>query len=315
MMTLPVGVNCTMLCAYKKDMTLDLEAQASLIDWYYKKGVKSLFALCHSTEMHKLTMEERLTMVRFVRDYTKEKGYAMPIVAAGTFSYDVNRMADEVRQVYDAGADAVVMITNRLDPENRGGSTLTDTGDRLLALLPEEIPMGLYECPEPYKRVLTNDEMRWAAASGRVHFLKDTCCDPELLSARLRIVRGSPLQLFNANSQTLLKTLREGAAGYSSCMANIYPELYAWLIENYEKYPEEAEHLQHVLCLNAFTEITLSYPLTAKYLLRTKEGLPIEINSRLRGAEELKPYDMHVMDQLYALGQYEKRRLPGGCHA
>ncbi len=311
MLSLPKGVNSTMLSAYKADGTLDFEAQAALIDWYAYKGVKSLFAMCHSTEMHLLSMEERLSLIRFVRSYIDRKAYAMPVIAAGTFSHSPDEMAKEVKQVFDSGADAVVMITNRLDPENKGGDTLMKTGEALLDMLPHDLPLGLYECPEPYKRVLTNREMQWAVDTGRVCFLKDTCCDPELLTARLDITRGSRLQLFNANSQTLLQTLRQGAAGYSSCMANVYPELYVWLIEHFEEYPAQAEHLQQILCLGSFIE-TLSYPLVAKYILR-KEGVPIELNSRLMPCDRLTPYHKCVMDQLYALAADEKSRLPGGC--
>lgn len=315
MITLSQGVNCTMLVPYTPDDRVDMHVLPEMIDWYSRKGCKSLFAMCHSTEMHLLSMEERLNVIRCARDTADALASAgrerMNVVAAGTFSHapDFDAMADEVKTVYDAGAEAVVFITNRLDPENKGGDTLIRNADALLRKIPSEINLGLYECPCPYKRLLTDKELAWAVDSGRIYFLKDTCCDPDILRRRLDIVRSSNLMLFNANAQTLLMSLRLGAAGYSSVMANIHPQLYAWLCENYERYPAEAEHIQHVACFCSFVE-SLAYPLVAKYVMQ-KEGVPVEISSRIRDKNDFKPYDAFVMDELMEMTQYEMSRLPG----
>lgn len=164
------------------------------------------------------------------------------------------------------------------------------------------------ECPHPYKRFLTLDDIRWAVSTGRFYFIKDTCCDPDMLRDRLDIVRGTQLKLYNANAQTLLASLRQGAAGYSSVMANVHPELYAWLCDHFEQYPEIAEHLQHILCFTSFAE-SLSYPLVAKYFMR-QQGVPVEISSRMREKEAFTPYHAFVMDELAELTKYEYQRLP-----
>lgn len=315
MFELDHGVNCTMLVPYTEDDRIDPEALLPMIDWYEKKGCKSLFAMCHSTEMHLLRMEERLTIVRGARDaaeaLAKQGRRRMNVIAAGTFSAypAIDAMADEIRMIRDAGAEAVVLITNRLDPENAGGDTLIRNTEALLKRIPEEIPLGLYETPLPYKRILEDRELKWAVGTGRICFLKDTCCDPDRLLRRLGIVRGSGLELFNANAQTLLMTLQNGAAGYSSVMANIIPQLYVWLCENYARYPEEAKHIQHVACYASFSE-SLAYPLIAKYVMR-REGVPIRINSRMRKTSEFKPYDAFIMDQLLEWTAYEMSLLPG----
>jgi len=303
-----------MLAPYTEKNEIDLYALEGMVDWYNKKGCKSLFAMCHSTELHMLTMAERLQIIRHTRenvDRLAAQGRpAMNVVAAGTFSTAAHpdEMADQIKQVHDAGAQAVVILTNRLDPENLHGDTLIQNAEKLLSLIPDEIALGLYECPQPYKRVLEDRELSWAVDTGRICFLKDTCCDPDMLHRRMNIVRNSALQLFNANAQTLLMTLKEGAAGYSSVMANIIPELYVWLCENFEKYPVEAEHIQHVACYASFSEV-LAYPLIAKYVMR-KEGVPIQINSRVRPSSDLKPYDTFIMDQLLEWTRYELERVP-----
>lgn len=306
MLKLPKGVNCTMLVPYTPENTIDFPALSAMIDWYHDHGCKSLFAMCHSTEMHLLTWEERLSIIRFAKEKTlrmAQNGEApMPVVAAGALSYDLDEMAAQIIAIHQAKADGVVIITNRLDPENQGEGTFIARGEELLKKIPEDIPLGLYECPEPYKRVMTDGELRWAVDTGRIHFLKDTCCDPEMLVRRMDIVRGSKLMLFNANAQTQLLTLRLGSAGYSSCMANIHPELFAWLCDHFEKYPRQAEKLQQLLTFMALSEAGLSYPLTAKYVMRC-QGVPVEMNSRLHQPQDFTPYHKHIMDQLMALTQ------------
>lgn len=307
------GVNCTMLAPYTPENQIDYRALEAMLHWYVQRGCSSFFAMCHSTELHCLTMRERLGIVRFTSQRVKTlrswKGAVPGVIAAGTFSTGLNAMADEIQAVSRAGADAVVLITNKLDPEKKGTAFWQERAARLLELVPKEIPLGLYECPFPYKYVLSLEEIKWALATRRFYFIKDTCCDPEMLKMRLDAVRGSPLKLFNANAQTLLYTLREGAAGYSSVMANIHPQLYAWLCESYAEYPEIAEHLQHILCFTSLAE-QLSYPLIAKYVMR-RQGVPVELRSRMRDMREFTPYHAFIMDQLMALTQYEYARLPG----
>lgn len=43
--------------------------------------------------------------------------------------------------------------------------------------LTDDVPMGLYECPRPYHRLLDGDTLKWCAGTGRFLFHKDTCCN------------------------------------------------------------------------------------------------------------------------------------------
>ena len=135
-----------------------------------------------------------------------------------------------------------------------------------------EVPLGFYECPYPYKRLITLDELRWCAESGRFAFMKDTCCDIELIRTRLRAIEGSALSLFNANTTTFLDSLRAGAAGFSGVMMNFHMDLYHWLWKNWREQPERAEQVQAFLTM--FSEIERQYyPVNAKYHLKAIEGV------------------------------------------
>lgn len=68
--------------------------------------------------------------------------------------------------------------------------------------------------------------LRACVDTGRVSFIKDTCCDAETIKERVELLRGSGVRLYNANAQTLLETVRAGADGYCGVMANLHPEIY-----------------------------------------------------------------------------------------
>lgn len=143
--------------------------------------------------------------------------------------------------------------------------------------------------------------------SKRFRFIKDTCCDPMMLSDRLHQLKNSYIMLFNANAQTLLYSLKNGAAGYLGIMANFHPDLLVWLCNNYDTDPEKSEDLSNILSMSAFTENSV-YPCTAKYYLGF-EGL--ELNNFARSADEkqLTEYQKLVMKQLYDSNQMLRMQI------
>jgi 4-hydroxy-tetrahydrodipicolinate synthase len=172
------------------------------------------------------------------------------------------------------GVDAVVLVTNRLAAADESAAVWIRTAEKLLDQLPPTLPLGLYECPYPYKRLLSEKLFRWVVESGRFSFLKDTCCDRTIQESRGRIAAGSRLRLFNANSATLLSSISCGYVGYSGVMANFHPELYTGLLGEAPK-PE----LDAFLGVASLVEAH-GYPLNAKEYLR-RRGLPIEPIVRL----------------------------------
>ena len=90
-------------------------------------------------------------------------------------------------------------------------------------LLPSDAKLGLYECPYPYKRLETPKILDWCLSSGRFCYMKDTCCDAQMIAQRTKQLKGSYFKLLNANCQTLLETMRNGADGYCGIMCNYHP--------------------------------------------------------------------------------------------
>lgn len=303
-MTYNFGAYPTMITPYKKDRSIDYETVKKYVRWYADKGCDGIFSVCQSSEIFYLTLEERIRLNKTVYDTVGEiatnGGRRLTVVSSGHVSDTLDEQARELNAIAESGTDALILITNRLDPDNRGDDVWLENAEKLLEMLPKDIGLGLYECPYPYKRLVTPRILEWCKSTGRFYFMKDTCCDAALIRSRLELLRGSSFKLLNANCQTLLECLRDGAAGYCGIMCNYHPELYVWLCKNYDKQPEKAELIQAFLCMSGFTEVGLAYPLTAKYHMNLC-GIPTELIARNRRANELTPYAESCMRQMKSL--------------
>ena len=304
----------TMVTPFCRDGSVDTGAARAMVDWYDENGCGGIFAACQSSEIFFLTRAERALLTRTVVDRANELAAAHPgrrrmtVVASGHVSDRFEDQMEELKAVADAGPDTVILISNRLDIANTGDAAWIRDTERLMEALPG-VPLGVYECPYPYKRLMTEKMLSFCASTGRFLYMKDTCCDAAVMADRCRVLAGSPMKLYNANAQTLLASMRAGASGYCGVMANFHPDLYVRLCECWERDPETAEFLQSFLGTAAFTE-SLAYPVTAKYHLKEIAGLPLEtVDARTRPASDLTDYHKSCVRQMETLAQAVRERL------
>ncbi len=295
------GVWPTMLTPFHENK-IDLGSLQELVEWYIRNGVNGLFAVCQSSEMFFLSLEERAALARKVVQYACGR---VPVIASAIFVDQIDDHIDEIKQLADTGIEGCVLITNRYqDESDPGDDRFKRTVERILREVPD-IAFGLYECPYPYKRLVTPELLRWCADSGRFLFLKDTCCDLSQIKAKIDAVKGTKLKIYNANSATLLESLKLGAAGFSGVMANFHPDLYAWLMANWRNEREKAERLQHFLGIASMIEWQC-YPVNAKYYLQL-EGLGLSTQSRVRSDKDFGATDQLLVKQLKAMSdQFRK---------
>jgi 4-hydroxy-tetrahydrodipicolinate synthase len=287
------GVWPTMITPFTESDRIDYQSLEKLIEWYIHNGVDGLFAVCQSSEMFYLTLEERVSLAAFVKEKSMGR---VPVIASGHISDSLEEQVSELRAMAETGIDALVLLTNRLASEEESDEVWKRNLESVLSQLPEGIQLGLYECPYPYKRLLSPELLKWCSESGRFSFLKDTSCDVSKIKAKLEAVRGSRLKIFNANSATLLESLRLGAAGFSGVMANFHPDLYARLMRIWEEKPQEAEQLSDFLSIASLIEKQL-YPVNAKYYLML-EGNVKHYHSRSKNHRDFTAVNRLEVEQL-----------------
>lgn len=286
------GVYPVMLTPFTEENKVDYDALGKLIDWYIEAGVNGLFAVCQSSEMFFLTLEERVEISKFVVKYTNKR---VPVISSGHTSDGLKDQVFELNEIAKTGVDAVIMITNRLAKEDEDDEVLMRNLKVIMDQLPADMPLGFYECPYPYKRLISPEILKWCTDTNRFYFIKDTSCDLKKIELKLEAIKGSSIKLFNANSSTLIESLEEGASGFSGVMANFHPKAYTWIIENYKKQRKEARELGDVLTILSLIERQV-YPINAKYFQK-KIGNFNTILTRSKDNELFNPTCALEMEQ------------------
>ena len=299
------GIVPVMLTPFTDQNAVDYPGLANLIDWYLAHQVDALFAVCQSSEMQFLSLQERVEVARFVVDHVQGR---VPVIASGHISDDIDAQVSELSAMAETGIDALVLVTNHLDAHNTGSAAFFATLNTLLDALPKTLPLGLYECPAPYRRLLSDEELTYCANSGRFVVLKDVSCDLETVTRRVQLVKDTPLNIINANAAIAFPAMKAGSRGFSGVFTNFHPELYVWLYHHHQQNPALADELADFLSLAAVTE-TLGYPKNAK-IYHQRRGTFNSIHCRVNKDDVLEKFWglTVILDQIrHGTEHYQKK--------
>lgn len=293
-----------MLMPFHEDETIDYGALGALVDLYLAAGAGGLFANCLSSEMFELSREEMLESVSFI---VKRVNGRVPVVATGTFEDAVEKQAEFVIEMYGTGVDSVIIITGLLAKEEESDEVFHANVERLLALT-GDVPLGFYECPVPYKRVLSAEFLGKLAATGRIKYHKDTSLDISSIHAKIAATREvEGFGLYDAYMVHAVESLKAGSAGLSCIQGNYFPEMIAWLCEHYDdrSQKDRVDKIQQFLIDN-MDVMHYAYPASSKYYLKLS-GFDIGTTCRRKDIEELDVDVRRRLKELFA--NYEQLQL------
>lgn len=279
------GIIPVMITPFVETGEIDYDGVGKLVEWYIANGSDALFAVCQSSEMQFLSLNERVELAAFVK---KAAAGRVPVIASGHVAESLEEQSEELNAIAATGVDGMVLVTNRLDAKQQGGTKFIDDLDWLLAKLPSDLPLGLYECPAPYRRLLTDEELMYCANGGRFHILKDVSCDLETVKRRVALVKDTPLAIVNANAAIAYDAMKAGSLGFTGVFTNFHPDLYKWLFENRHAASKLADELSVYLALAAMAE-PMGYPKLAK-LYHQRLGTFGSANSRVIGIDIREKY-------------------------
>ncbi len=300
-MLLPIeGIIPVMLTPFNEQGEIDWDDLEALIEWYIANGASALFAVCQSSEMAFLSLEERVALARFSAKISNGR---IPVVASGHISALMDEQVAELNAMAETGIDALVMVTSRLDPNRQGETAFRENLDALLSRINSEIPLGFYECPAPYRRLLSENEFKACCDNERFVVLKDVSCDLDILMRRVERARGTQLKVLNANAAIAWRSMAAGAPGFCGIANNYHPDLYRWLLEEGRHHSELASELEIFLSFAALTE-GFGYPAIAKaYQQRLGNFKTIACRS----------IDYDVREKVYALDVLVDQLLQGSA--
>ena len=109
------GVWPTMITPFTGDDTIDYPAVERLLNWYAENGAAGVFAICQSSEMFFMTLEEKRELLRFICSH-RPKG--LQVIASGHTKDSLKEQIEEAKYLSDNDISAYVLLTNRFEKEN-----------------------------------------------------------------------------------------------------------------------------------------------------------------------------------------------------
>ncbi len=280
-----------MLTPMREDRSVDFKGLDALTDYHINSGCTGLFACCGSSEVYQLDDKEKIDIARAV---LRRAAGRVPVVVGAIGQGDEPSRMQVARQLAELGATCVVLVTGEFAGPNEPEDLLCERLERFAEAAPG-VPFGLYECPQPYHRLLSPAAVGRLAHTGRFIWLKETSRDPVQQKAKIKAMQGTSCCLFNANNGLLRQALTYGATGHSGTAANFSTLLASALCR------PDADAQQATAWLNALMAIhNLVVPdwylVSAKTCMRLR-GLPITTTCR----KDCKALSVELTDRLTSL--------------
>lgn len=271
------GIYSLMLTPYFSDRSIDYKTYEAYAEWQAQQGVQHLFAVCGSSEMSSLSLEERLALARLT---VRHKGETT-VVATANMEYGLEAQIEEVKRMSDTGVDGLVFTTMGMGDR---GDELVEHISKLAAHT--DLPLFMYEFPGRQPHLISGETYGKLVRECGILGIKDTTCTLEGIGAKIENKGDSCV--IQANMPYLYEAFRLGSRGVmatpTSCGGAFFARFYDAFVEKKDL----------ALAKRRFHEITLldhaidsGFNNSAKYLVQLqgiKSFQPIN-----RGGAALSP--------------------------
>lgn len=197
------GIYSLMLTPFNEDRSVDYATYEKYAEWQASQGVGHLFAICGSSEMRELSLDERLKLASLT---VKHKGDTAVVATANLENGSWEHQLDEVKRMEDTGVDGVVFVTKGLG----GDEEVFVDYIRSLAKA-TTLPVYLYEFPGLQPCHISGKAYGELTKDGLVWGIKDTTCTMEGIVDKIKNKHDSTV--IQANMPLLLDAYKAGARG------------------------------------------------------------------------------------------------------
>ena len=170
------GIYSLMLTPFNEDRSIDYDTYEKYADWQVEQGVDHLFAVCGSSEMTLLSLEERLKLATLT---VKHKGNTT-VVATANIEATKEENLEEVKKMEQTGVDGIVLTTKGFG----------DDDDKLVSYIRElasntTLPVFLYEFPGFQPHLMSGKAYGELTKDGLIWGIKDTTCTMEGIQSKI----------------------------------------------------------------------------------------------------------------------------------
>lgn len=279
------GVWSLLLTPFNEDRSIDFKALTNYAAWQASLKPQHLFAVCGSSEMASLNIEERLKIAATVVGQAGD----IPVVATANLEPSWLAQVEEVKRIQATGVSGLVFVTKGYG----------DDQDRMFTYLSElstysELPIMLYEFPGCSPHLMEADTYGKLVETGRFVAIKDTTCTMPKIKEKIAVQGDS--SVLQANIPYLFEAYKAGARGVcatpTTCGTHLFVKMWEEFINGNI---EDAKKTHQHICLldNALNG---GFCATAKYLINL-QGVPM--NWYTRGNQTLNPQKLHALEVWY----------------
>ncbi len=263
------GVFALLLTPFLTDGRIDWSAYDQYVDWQLSHQPNGLFAVCGSSEMHWLDLDERLALAR----RAVERAGDVPVVATANLETDRTQRIAEMAQMAETGVAGFVLVP----PDGLGLEQ--DQLEAYFATLADQspLPVLLYEWPQMNPCEIDPAVYGRLATDHGIIGIKDTTCT--LAGIKSKIDAAPESIIYQANTPYLLDAVELGARGTMAITSTATADISVnfWDAMSRGKKETAAAHHQQLVMLDAI--LRFGYPATAKCLAQLR-GMPFEITCR-----------------------------------
>ena len=251
------GIYSLMLTPYFDDKSVDYKTYEEYADWQVSQGVEHLFAVCGSSEMAELTLEERLKLASLT---VKHKGDTT-VVATANMEKDLDAQIEEVKRMSATGVDGIVFTTKGMG----------DREDELVEYIGKlksntHLPVFMYEFPGARPNLISGHTYSRLVKECGILGIKDTTSTIEGITDKLEQKGDSCV--IQANMPFLFEAFKRGSRGVmatpTSCGGAFFQRFYEAFLRGDMKLAEQ-RYDEIILLDNA---IDSGFNNSAKYLVQ-----------------------------------------------
>ncbi|UVI31970.1 dihydrodipicolinate synthase family protein [Paenibacillus spongiae] len=270
------GVYSLMLTPFDESGEIDWKTYEAYIEWQLSHKPNGLFAVCGSSEMAHLSLQERIVLAELA---VKRAGHT-PVVATANLEQGVEENKEEIKRIAEMGVSGIVLV-----PPAGMGEDQRKLGQYLAQLAEASpVPVLLYECPIWKPHLIDADIYSDLVNRHGVVGIKDTTCTMEGILAK---INGAPDGIvLQANTPLMLASLQQGARGImaitTTAVADVALKLWKHALDEDQTIAKEAH--RQLIFLDSL--LGMGYTATAKYLVSLR-GVPM--STRTRGGSAIQP--------------------------
>jgi 4-hydroxy-tetrahydrodipicolinate synthase len=263
------GVFALLLTPFLENNEIDWKAYDRYVDWQLSHHPHGLFAVCGSSEMGSLALQERLDLAARA---VKRAGGSLPVLATANVESNHMEHQQELLRMVETGVSGVVLI-----PPNGMGADQERLAEYFIEMAEiSPLPVFLYECPMVKPHLIDAAIYSELANQHGIRGIKDTTCTIEGIMAK---ITGAPNGIvYQANTPFMLEAIHQGAGGIMAITATAAVQMVLELWElGVRRDPSANAVLEKLVSLDAL--LGKGFTSTGKYLVSLQD-IPMNVHSR-----------------------------------